>query len=220
MTLVTGKQKKFSLFLAESGNGKTFLMFMLMKAERLPTIIIDNNAQFIGHHKSLKQVQNYFSDPENTLDFIEYRRQILVELKPTEAAAFYEWLLAMGKKLAGTLVVNDEIDLTLGTSRVTESHPYYVFCNKGRHFEFQHMATARATQNVPKCLTQQTDVFYIGMAQNQYMIDYIASNIAIKGLKERCEGLEPYRYLKVSKKGRGLIETLKINPDLIHLFKA
>lgn len=217
MNLVTGKEKNFSLFLAESGNGKTVLMFLLMKAAGKPTIIIDNNDQFLGNHKSLKQLQDYFGNRDNVEDFLDYNRHILVRFKPTEAADFYAWLM-LCKFLSGTLIVNDEIDLTLGVANVPNSHPFYEFCNRGRHLEFDFMATVRATQSVPKCLTQQTDVFYIGMAQNSYMLDYISSNIGLKGLKEAAEDLEPYRYLKVSKKGRGLIETLKLSPDLLKLF--
>lgn len=217
MTLETGKNKDFSLFVAESGNGKTMLMFLLMKAANKPTIIIDNYNQIKGSHKSLKQLQDYFGDFVNVEDFIDNSRQILVSLKPTEAGAFYEYIMAC-KFLAGTLIVNDEIDLCLGTSKISESHPYYEFCNRGRHLEFDHMATARATQNVPKCLTQQVDNFYIGMAQNAYMMEFVEKNISVKGLKTLCEGLEPYRYLKVSKSGIASVQSLKLSPDLLDLF--
>jgi len=217
MTLETGKSKDFSLFVAESGNGKTMLMFLLMKAAHKPTLIIDNYNQFRGSHKSLKQLQDYFGDIENVGDFIDHKRQILISLKPTESGVFYEYIMAC-KFLSGTLIVNDEIDLTLGTSKISESHPYYEFCNRGRHLEFDHMVTARATQNVPKCLTQQIDTFYIGMAQNAYMIDFIERNISVNGLKTLCDELEPYRYLKISKGGIGSVESLKLDPSLLYLF--
>lgn len=217
MTLEQGKEKQFSLFLAESGNGKTLLMFLLMKAAQKPTLIVDSCHQIKGAHKSLAQVQDYFGDRENLEDYLTYNRQILIDLKEGQAADFYAWIMA-SKFLSGSLIVNDEIDIVLGTSKITEKHPYYIFCNRGRHLEFDHMITARATQNIPKCLTQQADTYYIGMAQNKYMIDYIEQNIALKGLKELSEGLEPYRYLKVSKKGKGMIETLKADPKLLDLF--
>lgn len=217
MTLVEGKNKLFSLFLSESGNGKTLTMFLLLKAAAKATIIIDSYEQFNGAHKSLKQLQDYFGDYENTEDFFRFKRQILVKLKPKETDAFYTWLMAC-KFLSGALIVNDEIDLNLGVSRVMESHGYYDFCNRGRHLEFDHMVTARATQNVPKCLTQQADVFYIGRAQNSYMLEFIEKEISIKGLREMAERLPPYEYLKVTKKGGGTIERFKLNPDQMRLF--
>ena len=217
MKLVEGKEKLFSLFLAESGNGKTMLMYLLMKAAHKPTLIIDSCHQISGAHKTLAQLQDYFSDRDNLEDYLTYNRQILIDLKEGQAADFYAWLMA-SKYLAGSLIVNDEIDIVLGTSKITEKHPYYIFCNRGRHYEFDHMITARATQNIPKCLTQQADVYYIGMAQNKYMIEYIEANIALKGLKELAENIEQYRYIKVSKKGKGLMQTVKLDPKLTQLF--
>ena len=195
MQLETGKKKEFSVILSKSGNGKTVLEFFLIKAKQMPTLIVDNYNQFKGAHKSLKQLTAYFLDFENVEDFKTYNRQILVKLKPNEAGEFYEYLLN-SRFLAGSLIVNDEIDLTLGTSNVQPAHPFYQFCNRGRHLEYKFIATARATQNIPKVLTQQTDIYYIGRVQNKPMLEYLESNTNIKNIDKITAELEEYQYIR------------------------
>jgi len=216
MGLVVGKKKEFNLILSKSGNGKTVLEFLLMKAKQKPTIIIDNYNQFKGYHKSLKELSAYFLDFENVNDYTALKRQIMVSLKPDEAGAFFDYLLT-SKFLAGSLIVCDEIDMVLGTANVSNSHPFYEFCNRGRHLEYNLIATARATQNVPKCLTQQTDVYYIGKIQNKPMLDYLTLNTNIKDVGDLCDALAPYEFLQYNTETEQT-QKLKLDSALLSLF--
>lgn len=216
MGLVIGKRKKFSLILSKSGNGKTVLEFLLMKAEQKPTIIVDNYNQFKGHHKSLKELSAYFLDFDNVVDFTTLKRQIYVSLEPNEAGEFFDYLLT-SKFLSGSLIVCDEIDMILGSANVSNSHPFYEFCNRGRHLEYDLIATARATQNVPKVLTQQTDVYYIGRVQNKPMLEYLTLNTNIKNIGDLCNELAQYQYLQYNTETE---ETKKLilSDELLSLF--
>jgi|GEM_PF-6373487 len=214
--LTTGKQKEFGTVLASSGEGKTLVTYLLMKAKNKPTIIIDNNEQFTGYHKSLKELVAYFLDLDNTKDFITYKRQLLVRLKNDEAKDFYAFLL-ISKFLAGTLILNDEIDLTLGTANVPNSHPFYEFCNRGRHLEYELLTTARATQNIPKCLTQQTDIYYIGRVNNFPMLEYLEKNTGVKNLEKILDSLEKYQFIKHTD-GKKDLQKFMFNFKLLDLF--
>ena len=218
MQLETGKSKLFEVILSKSGNGKTVLEYLLIKAKQTPTLIIDNYNQFKGSHKSLKQLVAYFLDFDNLEDFRAFNRQILVQLKPNEAHEFYEWLLN-SKFLSGCLIVNDEIDLTLGTSNVQPTHSFYQFCNRGRHLEYKFIATARATQNIPKVLTQQTDIYYIGRVQNRPMLDYLESNTNIKNIEKICNELEEYQYIQYNTSTEDTYK-LKLDFELISAFSG
>lgn len=195
MQLVTDKSKCFELILSKSGNGKTVVEYFLIKSKQLPTIIIDSFNQFKGNHKTLKQLISYFLDFENLKDFKEFNRQILVSLKPHEAEDFYHYLLS-SKILNGCLIVNDEIDLTLGTANISNNHSFYQFCNRGRHQEFKFIATARATQNIPKALAQQTDIYHIGKIQNKPMLDYLQSNTNLKDIESLTSQLKDFEYIR------------------------
>ena len=216
MGLVVGKKKEFNLILSKSGNGKTVLEYLLMKAKQKPTIIIDNYNQFKGYHKSLKELSAYFLDFDNVEDYTTLKRQIIVSLKPDESGAFFDYLLA-SKFLGGSLIVCDEIDMVLGTANVSNAHPFYEFCNRGRHLEYNLIATSRATQNVPKCLTQQTDVYYIGKIQNKPMLDYLTLNTNIKDIEELCEALNPYQFLQYNTETEQTKKVM-LNSDLLSLF--
>ena len=195
MLLELDKKKCFELILSKSGNGKTVIEYFLIKAKQAPTLIIDSYNQFKGTHKTLKQLINYFLDFDNLNDFRAFNRQILIKLDPTEASDFYSYLLS-SNFLNGCLIVNDEIDMTLGTNNISEKHSFYQFCNRGRHQEFNFIATARATQNIPKVLAQQTDVYYIGKVQNKPMLDYLSNNTKIKDIEAVTESLQDFEYLK------------------------
>ena len=218
MQLETGKKKEFEVILSKSGNGKTVLEYLLIKSKQLPTLIIDNYNQFKGTHKSLKQLVGYFLDFENLDDFRAFNRQILVKLQPNEANEFYEWLLN-SKFLSGCLIVNDEIDLTLGTSNVQPSHAFYQFCNRGRHLEYKFIATARATQNIPKVLTQQTDIYYIGRVQNRPMLEYLESNTNIKNIEKITSELDEYQYIKYNTSTEDTYK-FKLDFELISAFQG
>jgi len=217
MTLVTGKSKEFSLILSKSGNGKTVVEYLLTMTKQKPTLIIDSYNQFQGVHKTLKQLVSYFLDYENLEDFRGFKRRILIALKPNEANEFYEYLLK-SKFLNGCLIVNDEIDMTLGTANVSNQHAFYQFCNRGRHQEFNFIATARATQNIPKVLAQQTDIYYIGKVQNKPMLDYLSNNTNIKDLEVLTDGLEDYQYLRYDTSSE-VIKKFKYEFELLNDFK-
>ena len=217
MRLEVGKSKEFEVILSKSGNGKTVLEYFLIKIKQMPTIIVDNYNQFKGHHKSLKDLVSYFIDFDNLEDFKAYKRQILVKLKHNEAQDFYDYLLK-SKFLSGTLIVNDEIDLTLGTSNVQPSHAFYEFCNRGRHLEYKFIATARATQNIPKCLTQQTDIYYIGKVQNEPMMDYLQRNTNIKNVDILTNQLQDFQFLKYDN-NKETLNKFKIDFSLVDGFK-
>lgn len=217
MQIVTDKEKCFELILSKSGNGKTVVEYLLIKSKQMPSLIVDSYDQFKGVHKSLKQVIAYFLDYENLEDFRAFNRQILIKLKPNEASDFYEYLLK-SKFLNGCLIVNDEIDMTLGTANIPNNHSFYQFCNRGRHQEFHFIATARATQNIPKVLAQQTDVYYIGKVQNKPMLDYLTNNTNIKELEQITDTLKDYEYIKYNTSSE-VIQKFTYDIKLLNDFK-
>lgn len=197
ISLLTGKKKEFNTIIARSGVGKTALAFLLVKHYYKPTLLIDCFDQFTGFSMSWAEFLTHSIKVEFLEDFYAHKRHIIIKSSSAESEQIFNHLMN-SKRFKDLLVFVDEIDLFLQADRVSNSHSFYNFINRGRHKNFYLITTARNTANIPKPLIAQTDFFYFSELIEKGAINFVSETLKGLNISNIIRGLEKYQFLKVN----------------------
>lgn len=193
---MTGKKKEYITIIARSGAGKTALALFLIKHKHKPTIILDSFSQFSGNSYTFSQFLELSVNAVFLEDFYTNKRQIIIRTNSNESQGIFNTLMN-GKRFKDLLVFVDEIDLFIGSDRVSNSHAFYEFINRGRHKNFDLITTSRNTANIPKPLIAQTDIFYFSDLVEKGAINFINDTLKGFNLSEKIRNLKQFEFLKV-----------------------
>lgn len=197
INLLIGKNKEFNTIIARSGAGKTALAFLLIKFYHKPTLIIDCFNQFTGFSMTWAEFLSHSTKLDFLEDFYAHKRQIIIKSSSTESEDIFNHLMN-SKRFKDLLIFVDEIDLFLQADRVSNSHSFYNFINRGRHKNFYLITTARNTANIPKPLIAQTDFFYFSDLIEKGAISFVNETLKGLNISETIRNLRKYEFLKVN----------------------
>lgn len=216
--LITGKKKEFNTIIARSGAGKTFLAYCLIKWYHKPTLIFDSFNQFDGVSLTWSQFLEKSTNLSFMEDFYNNKRQIIIRTKPQESQEIFYHLMT-ARRFKDLLIFVDEIDLFIGSDRVSNSHAFYEFVNRGRHKEFFLITTARNTANIPKPLIAQTDYFYFSDLVEKGAIDFINETLKGFNIADTIRRLKKHQFLKVDVNKKELF-TLNTRIEWLEFFNS
>lgn len=153
------KSNKLTLILAKKGSGKTILGTALAFASQKPLFIISPNLHSIATfaHDCVYTAQN-LGDLEFDFENIKKTKShTIFYLQKDE----FEPVLSALMSFDNICIFIDELDFYLGSATNNESS-FFKLINYGRHKEIDLIAIARRAQDIPKTLTSQMDLLFVG----------------------------------------------------------
>lgn len=176
------KSNLLTLILAKKGSGKTILGTSLAFCSEKPLFVISPNKNSIAtfYHDSI-----FTSDDLSDLEFdFEYIK------KSKSHTIFYidkddfEPVLSGLMEFKDICIFIDELDFYLGSATNNESS-FFKLINYGRHKQIDLIAIARRAQDIPKTLTSQMDLLFVGkqgldVNDKKYICAFIGDDLAEK----------------------------------------
>lgn len=153
------KTNNLTLILAKKGSGKTILGTALAFANEKPLFIISPNLHSIAtfSHDSVFRSEN--------LENLEFDFE---NIKKTKShTIFYlqredfEGVLSALMEFNNICIFIDELDFYTGNATQAEN-AFFKLINYGRHKQIDLIAVARRAQDIPKTLTSQMDLLFVG----------------------------------------------------------
>ena len=153
------KTNKLTLILAKKGSGKTILATALAFANKKPLFIISPNVHSIATfaHDSVYTSEN-LSDLEFDFETIKKTKSHTIFYIQKDD---FEGVLSALMGFENICIFIDELDFYLGSATNNESS-FFKLINYGRHKEIDLIAVARRAQDIPKTLTSQMDLLFVG----------------------------------------------------------
>ena len=153
------KTNKLTLILAKKGSGKTILGTALAFANSKPLFIISPNVNSIATfpHDSVFTSEN-LSDLEFDFEYIKKTKTHTIFYLQKDD---FEPILSALMQFDKICIFIDELDFYLGSVTNNESS-FFKLINYGRHKQIDLIAISRRAQDIPKTLTSQMDLLFVG----------------------------------------------------------
>lgn len=200
-------RNQITTILASKGSGKTMLSCALALANPKPTIVITPIEAGYPAHKFDKW--NEFDIDQDFYEGITYLYQI------DNKADFEDCLMEIYHNFKGVCVVIDELDFFYRNNPDNDSFLYKLI-NYGRHREIDLIVMCRRFQDMPKVVTAQTDIYFIGAIGicDANGFEYLRKTIN-KEVATMAQGLEVGNFIKVNNLQREPLTLIKLPTEFI-----